>query len=259
MMDTAVKETRVKEMYDFYQSGRSLAEVGAAFDVSRQRVHILFKRAGLPRRDRGTNMISERRLQERRAEIVNTYLATRSMRATAAALHMSALGVRRMLLEEKIHLLHVRDRQARFCKFSSADIQNALRAAAASNLGGNLSQQQYAAYRRKHPSLPSASLVTLRYASWNEAKKQAGLTCAPPRRNSYAQKRKDPACIAASLDLVIHLFKVRGKAPLVSQYNALSSGKVMSSVTLRRLYDGSWLKVLLAAEQRSGQVWSTLH
>ena len=44
---SVIGEGRIKEMYDFYLAGNSLADVGDAYDRSRQSVFELFRRYGL--------------------------------------------------------------------------------------------------------------------------------------------------------------------------------------------------------------------
>lgn len=46
------KDAKAQAMYDLYLAGRSLAEVGAAFEVSRQTVYAMFKRRGWAMRAR---------------------------------------------------------------------------------------------------------------------------------------------------------------------------------------------------------------
>ncbi len=79
MTRTKVPINRHKDMYDYYQEGHSLQEVGEMWGVSRERVRQIFEKHNLPRRGRGgkENPISERgrknmqqgqRLRRRREE-----------------------------------------------------------------------------------------------------------------------------------------------------------------------------------------------
>jgi hypothetical protein len=236
---------RTQQMYEAYERGATLEEVGATFGVTRERVRQLLKATDLPVTHRRT-VRRARRIAEARAVSDELMLAFREggdVARTARELGVTAAGAGDVVrdlatpADRAERSKRLADRSRANVKFTLDDLKAAIRSVQ-SKVGTVPSSQQYSRHAAEM-GLPSLATVAHRFGSWNNALRAAGLEPLRTRR-TYSPRWSAEACRRALAELASEL----GGLPTAQQYDLLASAsdELPSLATVRNRL-GRWSEI----------------
>jgi hypothetical protein len=251
------RRERVREMYELYEEGRTLEEVGRHFQVTRERVRQLFRQEGLKVRSVGeTAALHRAQLRDsRRSEISQLYRSGRSAEEITAELGLSKAIVDEVLKEQPSYRRRRRISAKTSHKpfYTNEEIIACLQEASL-ELGGILTTANYtklAKTKRFADGRPWPSHQTPfhRFGSWRAALAAAGLLSNPP--SAIAGKRifTKAHCVEAILEVEQAL----GHLPTAAEYEEYAvamSGALPSLATIRHRL-GRWSDALRIAVEFS--------
>jgi len=243
-------------MYELYESGWTLEQVGREFGVSRERVRQIFRKSGYAPRSVG--QVSARKRDRLRAEYgdrIGELLAHGRTTAEAAArLGLSEGFVKAYIASEPE--LNGRRRVFRNSRtekpqYSDQELIELLHAASR-ELGGVLAAASYTALSRKRQlpdgrTWPTHQTHALRFGSWVAALERAGL----PANSSSPIAGMHIFDRAHCIDALVEAQRELGGFPTAAAYGAWASAKngaVPSLATLRHRC-GGWQKALRLAQE----------
>jgi hypothetical protein len=253
---------RVPKMYELYQRGFTLHEVGEEFGLSRERVRQLFGRAGLQTRSRLETVEIKREADLGRAdEIIEAFRRTKDVAVVARELEIWRPTIVEVLRTE----LPPRERVALRSKkrgpppatvppwarrrYSDEELIACLREAGAT-LGGTLSAKTYDAFARGRRAAdgrrwPTHQTAGSRFGSWRAAMQAAGLDAYPSSGVGLRKRFSREQCVEA-----VRLVGERvGQCPSKSDYEryAHESLAELPSVASVSVYCGGWCEAVRLA------------
>lgn len=239
---------RIVQMYAMYSEGATLEEVGAAVNVTRERVRQLFASNGLK-----TLSLAGRRRQKaagRTGEIVALHRELRDVAAVAERLGLAKAIVDEIIREETT-VAERRKPQINYQKKYSNEELIACLFAARDAIGGVLTAAAYTKYARSQQfddgrPWPTHQTFALRWGSWRNALVSAGLPQNPSSPIAGQRLFGPGHCI----DALHHAARTLGKAPTAAEYDCLakqSGGALPSQATVRTRL-GGWTAALIKAD-----------
>ena len=242
---------RVREMYELYEYGATLDEVGEDFGISRERVRQLFGRAGLKTRSMAETAQLKREADRHRTdEIVEGFRRSKDVALVATELEIAKRTiievVRAELPPEEYQPPRSKAPRAATKRYSDEELIGFLREASAA-LGTTLSSQAYdsvALGRRTADGRPwpTKQTAALRFGSWRAAVIAAGLDAHPPSGAGTRRRFNAQDCVEAVRAVGERL----GRRPSRKEYERCaraSAGELPSASTLRTRC-GGWNDVL---------------
>lgn len=266
------RDRRARAMYELYEQGATLEEVGICFALTRERVRQIFRDAGLHTRSVGeasrlAKTYSEQELSDclRFVEEAFAGVPGRSeYDAFARARRLAdgrawptgrAYAHRYGSWRSALQAVGVRQtRKTRAKMYSNEEIIGCLQTANGT-LGGVLSHAAYDQFARGQRFAdgrpwPTWQVSANRFGAWSQALRQAGLSANPPSPVAGRRRFDEKSCIEA----VRSVARALGKAPTVREYSELarrSDGSLPSLATVRNRC-GSWAQVVEEIERRGG-------
>ena len=240
-------EGRAAAAHAMYDGGATLEEVGRAFGVSRERVRQIFRDHGMPVRSvKDTHALQRARQSRQRANrITDRFRDLRDVDAVAHELQLPKTLVAEVVYGAFTAPKRRKPTRARK-KYSDEELIRFLQGASTA-LGGVLTAQGYTDYARAHETQdgrpwPTHQTHALRFGSWREAVKAAGLAANPSSPIAGQTIFEDGHCIDALRAAV----RALGHPPTAQEYEEFaraSNGALPSEATVRiRL--GRWYKAL---------------
>jgi hypothetical protein len=248
-------------MYELYECGFTLHEVGEESGLSRERVRQLFRRAGLQTRSRLETVELKREADLGRAdEIIEAFRRTKDVAVVARELEIGRPTVVEVLCAE----LPPRERVALRSKrgpprakvppwarrrYSDEELIAFLREAGAT-LGGALSGKAYDALARGRRTAdgrrwPTHQTAGSRFGSWRGAVQAAGLDAYPSSGVGLRKRFSQERCVEA-----VRLVGERvGQCPSKSDYERCARESVgeLPSVTTVSVHCGGWCEAVRLA------------
>ena len=240
------------DLTDLYNRGLTYVQIAEALGYSKQHVTNLLKKAGLPTRSapESARIREALTLAEQGETIRDRFLATRDVKAVAAEHGLTVAATRRFLNElvPDVDVLTTA-RRTGTKRYAREELLDSLRAAAAT-AGGILTAAKYRDYIVGNPRLPdgrprpSGQAMGLRFGSWGDALRAAGLDANP---HAGPAKQFDAA---DALDALVACWQDLGSPPTVGDYDTWQRGKAgrPGSSIARRLL-GPWNTALVRAWQ----------
>jgi hypothetical protein len=249
-------------MYELYECGFTLDEVGEEFGLSRERVRQVFRRAGLQIRTRLETVELKREADLARGdEIVEAFRRTKDVAVVARELEIWRPTILEVLRAE----LPPRERVALRPKkggpppatvpswarrrYSDEELIAFLREAGAT-LGGTLSGKRYDAFARGRRTAdgrrwPTHQTVGSRFGSWRGAMEAAGLDAYPSSGVGLRRRFSQEQCLEA----VRQVGERVGQCPSKSDYERFAHESLgeMPSVTSVSVYCGGWCEAVRLA------------
>ncbi|HEY1457235.1 MAG TPA: sigma factor-like helix-turn-helix DNA-binding protein [Solirubrobacteraceae bacterium] len=238
-------------MYELYEQGATLQEVGDEFGITRERVRQVFGKAGLETRSLTQAALIRRETdRERSEEIVESFLRLKSPRLTARELEIAENTVRSVLREQlSSGEYRVIARKQPKQNYSDQELIAFLREASAAGptVMTALAYGDYARSRRTADGRPWPTHQThhKRFGSWRGALMQAGLPAHAATR--AGRKRHFDADLCVQALRAVH--DALGKVPSTTEYERYahdSQGALPSSATVRNRC-GTWNDALRMA------------
>jgi hypothetical protein len=252
---------RVQKMYELYERGLTLHEIGEDYGLSRERVRQLFGRAGLRTRSLLETVELKRAAGLGRAgEIIEVFRRTKDVAVVAGELEISRPTIVEVLSAE----LPPRERAAMSSKpgrapataapwvkrrYSNEELIAFLREAGAA-VGGTLSRKAYDAFARGRRTSdgrpwPTQQTAGKRFGSWRCALQAAGLDAYPSSGVGLRERFSREQCVDA-----VRLVDERlERCPSSNEYECCareSAGELPSLSTLR-VRCGSWSEAVRLA------------
>lgn len=242
---------QIEQMRAMYEQGASLRKVGEAFGISGARVHQLFERRNIPRRDRGGK--SGGLTAKKTSDIVKEYLNGAPRRELASTYGVSLAQVNRILranttreeVRERNRLHAARQERA----YDDWEMAEAL-LSCAGDLGDKFTTTDYSEWREtQNFDYPSVSLYNQRHpkgkaATWNEWRRVAGLPAGKGSTPGHGRQYTDEE-IYSSLDAVAGRV---GGFPTLTEYDEHRAQSAPKSSTIRMRY-GRWGEVKSAYDE----------
>jgi predicted DNA-binding protein YlxM (UPF0122 family) len=229
-----------------YQEGYTLTEVGAKFDISRERVRQILQMEGVAVRHYGSRRreLRNQELRDQKQQILEDYRELLSLVRVAAKYKTSTDSIRALLWDD---LSDLEKRTARSKttgrKYSDEQILDFLREAASAT-PGMLSVIKYNRYAAERGWCDSQT-PTIRFGSWSKALEAAGV---PSRtRQPWLGKPK-----YSDQQILDHMRRVRyivGRPPTVAEYDTHRLESHPPSATIRRRFGNSWIAALQELEK----------
>ena len=252
---------RVGEMYELYEGGLTLQEVGEDYGLSRERVRQLFARAGLQTRSVLETAQLKREADRGRADkIVEAFRRTKDVAGVAGELEIGRATILEVLRAElpPRERVAVRSRlgpapgtvpaKARR-RYSDEELIAFLREAGAA-LGGTLSANAYDAFARGRRTSdgrrwPTKQTAWNRFGSWCGAVQAAGLDTHPSSGVGLRERFNREQCVEAVRALCEHL----ERPPSRSEYErrARESAGELPSVSTVGVRCGGWSEAVRLA------------
>jgi hypothetical protein len=235
-------------MYELYSRGATLAEVGDAFGLSRERVRQLLVESGVRTRGTGETLALQRsrELSESRGKVCSAFDEMRDTRRVSKHLGIPHAVVKAIV---KDHFPPRTRRNKRVKKLYSEEELLGFLKKASQELGGVLTTAAYNRFAKGRRSRgrhwPTNQVYYQRFGSWRSALQTAGL--AANRSSPIAGKRlfDESHC----LDALRAAAREFGGAPTVAQYDTFaraSHGGLPSAATVRNRC-GRWNDALAKA------------
>jgi Homing endonuclease associated repeat/Sigma-70, region 4 len=245
---------RVREMYELYECGLTLHEVGEDFGLSRERVRQLFGRARLRTRSLLETVELKRAADLGRAdEIIEVFRRTKDLAVVAGELEIGRATIVEVLRaklppRERMALNRKPGPAAAKWRYSNEELIAFLGEAGAA-LGGTLSQKAYDAFARGRRTSdgrpwPTQQTAGKRFGSWRCAVQAAGLDAYPSSGIGLRERFSREQCVDA-----VRLVDERlERCPSSNEYEccARESAELPSLATLR-VRCGSWSEAVRLA------------
>lgn len=264
----ATRVARAREMYEIYQAGATLEEVGAKHGgLTRERVRQIFKDADLPTRSRGQanqlkRQAGEHYLAEHRESIIQAFRQTRDLAAIAREHELPTNTLRDMLKTAlPRHEYCALTYKPSTPKYTQDELLDFLRTADSygrtddegtpgGNPNGILTIPRYTEFANARHTAdgrrwPTYQTYRNRFGSWPQALHAAGIPANPPRRRWSGKRIDRDECLAAILTVQQKL----GKTPTEAEYNKYArqtKGTLPSAATIRN-HCGGWIGALQIA------------
>jgi predicted transcriptional regulator len=254
-LTTSIGADRAAAIFAAYSSGATLQEVGERYGISRERVRKILKAHGYPVRS-VKEAAALRRASERVMAPQITALCSElgEPREVADRLGVSYVTVREVIRLNDVGDLQPASAQRRKLRktqklYTNEELLECLKMASG-QLGGVLTASAYSEFIRDRAlsdgrPWPSHQALQLRFGSWREALRQAGLRANPA--SAIAGQRIFEA--AHCIDAVRHVARELGHSPTAAEYDLMaraSRGGLPCVATVRRRF-GGWLDALGAA------------
>jgi hypothetical protein len=230
-----------------YEAGATLEEVGRAFGISRERVRQIFRDHGLPVRSVQDAHTVQRARQSRQYadRIKDRFRDLRDVDAVAKELRLPKTLVVEVVNGAFTAAERRKPKQAKK-KYSDDELIEFLRAASMA-LGGVLSAQGYTDYARGQTTQdgrpwPTHQTHALRFGSWRDAVKAAGLAANPSSPIAGQTIFEDGHCI----DALRAAARALGRPPTADEYEEFaraSNGAFPSQAAVRQRL-GRWYQAL---------------
>jgi transposase len=245
---------RVHEMYELYEHGATLEEIGDDFGITRERVRQLFKAAGLQTRTASaTATLKQAADQQRADEIIDCFRQAKDLAAVAHELDIPK-NVVTQVLGERLSPREYRELTATakadpVKRFTDAELLGLL-IEAQGELGGTLTGTAYNVLARNRRTAdgrlwPTKQVHALRFGSWRNALITAQLDANPSSPMAGKGRFGQQRCADALREL--HLSS--GRVPSASEYEKYwhgTEGRLPSLSTVRKRC-GSWTDALRIA------------
>ncbi len=179
-------QRRAQLMCQMRAEGKPLAEIGAAFGVTRERARQIIREAGGPGKAQ-VRVVREQRRQRERAALrrrVLTALPGQTAEEVAAGLGVTADEVRAALGDDARRFLIQINDWSPTC--TDEDLLHDLQRAAAL-VGGPLTRKGYERVRQVFGGR-SAALIVVRFGYWRAACERAGVACGETLRTRYTRR-----------------------------------------------------------------------
>lgn len=248
-------DDRAAVMYKAYADGATLQEVGDRFGISRERVRQIFRAYGWDVRSikqaAALRRVSEHALAP---QILDLQTRLNDVRQVAEQLGVTQVTVRDVL--EAAELANPRPASTRRRKYGSTqkryaeeELLDCLRSASQA-LGGVLTTAAYAEFIQGRSLAdgrlwPTHQSLQLRFGSWREALRRAGLRANPSSPIAGQRIFETAHCI----DAIRHVAREVCHTPTAADYEhaARASGGALPSLATVRHRCGGWLDALRAA------------
>jgi hypothetical protein len=239
--DSEVSPQWLRKYQDDYLT---LDEVGESEGVTREAIRQRLKALGItPRSLEETRRLRELREIDNQADAIRAnFLRTRDISETSTALGLPAAWVKRYLranIPDYVILTRVPRTVAK--RYSTEDLHESLKSAAAANGDNNLAAADYDSYVAAHTTLsdgrprPSKQAMALRYGSWRNALEAAGLPANP--HGGPAKEFTEAEAVAA----VVQCWRTTGTPPTAEFYDTWQRNTLgMPSTSTVRKLTGSW-------------------
>lgn len=245
---------RVLEMYELYEHGATLEEIGDDFGITRERVRQLFKQAGLQTRTTSaTAALKQAADHQRGEEIVDCFRQVKDAANVAQELDIPK-NIVTSVLRERLSPREYRELVAGTTagtakRFADAELIGFLIEANA-ELGGTLTGTAYNVLARDRHTAdgrawPSKQMYAMRFGSWRDALITAQLDANPSSPVAGKGRFGQTQCIEALREAHLRF----GKVPTRAEYERYWHGSrdsLPSSSTVRKVC-GSWSEALRLA------------
>jgi hypothetical protein len=234
---------RTDAMAAMWRQRMSLEEIGAKFNLTRERVRQILS-ASMPDYSDYVRSVNGRKREERdaaersrceanRQRVLEMYAAGDTLPAVATATGLTVTSIRSIVPDWS-------QQKRRRTWWSDSDIVGALR-----RFGGD-SGVAYCAWRESigRESLPSYETIRVRFGSWDAAREAAGFESAPPKPFRSDRATADDA--VESVRRWLNTSPDRRTTESYNQWRSTTPDALCITVVLRRT--GSWRSALLAAE-----------
>lgn len=241
--------SRNEAIVEAYTAGRAVKEISEEFGVTRQRVYQILDKAGVERTAVG-EVSRERKKQKKdelTARIVATYEELGTVSGTISAFRGSCSAkIVREVLGPRPHPKTRRPGGQR--RWSDADILERMRAADAAGASTRSAYEEWRAVTAG--DAPSWALITMRFGSWSNARRVAGLQV----RESVAgaKRRFDEKEVLTSIGRFLVASEQMGVYPSSSAYEkwASMSSDLPSLSTVRMRTNMTWNDLVNKARPR---------
>jgi hypothetical protein len=242
-----IRDERTRAMYEQYIGGATLAETGAQFNVTRERVRQIFRDAQLPQRTIAETAALQRYRDARiyRTAICRAFEDLRDIEEVATHLGV-AKAVVKQVVDDNFTAREQRRTKAAPKKYSNEELVVFLQQASKA-LGGVLTAHSYNDYAKRRRTRdgrrwPTHQTHFNRFGSWRAALGTAGLAANPPSAIAGQRLFDEGHC----LDAVRALGRQLGRAPKAEEYDAFAraSGGALPSLATVRNRCGRWNEVL---------------
>lgn len=242
-------------MFERYNEGHTLDEVGQEYGLTRERVRQVLVAAGYQTRTKGE--LRDLRIavdDERAPEVLAMFREEGDIDRVAARVGLTTGRVRDLLSRhEPDRRAFRRAREGAWARYSDQEVMDSIRAAAtevANRNGGQVLTGHAYERIRKERTLPdgrpwpSMQTAAIRFGSWRATLEKLGLRANRSSGAAGRQRFSRDDCIEA----VREARRLLGRVPTASEYQALASQlDDMPSVATVRHRIGSWQRALRLA------------
>ena len=237
-------------MYELYAQGATLKEIGARFDLTRERVRQILQSAGFSTRSTSQTIAMQRasQVEERHEEICAAFLEYRDMSEVARQLNVSHKVVKKVV-ESHLPVSEYRRRKAMPQRYSDDELTAFLREASTTS-AKVVTMKVYTEYAEGKKTAdgrawPTHQTFAKRFGSWRGALQAAGLKANRPAPMTGNLRYGEAECVEA-----IHAAaRALGKVPTAAEYFTFakdSEGAFPSQATIRN-HCGTWFEALAKA------------
>jgi DNA-binding transcriptional regulator LsrR (DeoR family) len=246
---------RVLEMYELYEHGATLEEIGDDFGITRERVRQLFKQAGLQTRTISATAALKQAADHQRAdEIVDCFRQVKDLAVVAQELDIPKNVVTKVL-RERLSPREYRELTASASagpakRFTDAELIEFL-IEASSELGGTLTGTAFNVLARSRYTAdgrlwPSKQMYALRFGSWRGALIGAQLDANPSSPVAGKGRFGTEQCVEALREVHLSLGKVPTRVEYERHWHGAEGRLPSSSTVIKRC--GTWSEALRLAE-----------
>ncbi|MGH2832472.1 MAG: homing endonuclease associated repeat-containing protein, partial [Solirubrobacteraceae bacterium] len=245
---------RVVEMYELYEHGATLEEIGDDFGITRERVRQLFKAAGLQTRTiSATATLKQAADQQRADEIVDCFRQIKDFAAVAQELDMPKNAVSKVV-RERLSPREYRELttvpKASPVRFTDAELLGFL-VEAHGELGGMLTGTAYNVLARNRRTTdgrlwPSKQTYALRFGSWRNALITAQLDANPSSAVAGKGRFGVQQCADALREAHLSLGAIPSRSEYEKHWRGTAGRLPSPSTVIKRC--GSWTGALRIAE-----------
>lgn len=242
-------DSRTREMYELYVAGSTLEEVGARFQLTRERVRQIFREAGMSIRTMQETIAlrNDRLVRQHSEEICAAFLVSKDIGVVAQQLDLPRVVVR----EAVKHLLPVsvphQPRKSPSPIYSTEELLAFLQEVGSVTPGVPSAEayRRYAQGRQTSDgrSWPSSHTIVSRFGSWRKALLQAAFEVKSAPRGAVKPRFSEADCVEALRAAA----RALGLVPTATTYGEFVrsslKGAFPSEMTIRNRF-GSWQKAL---------------
>lgn len=251
---------RDAEICDLYHSGMTGTQIAEQFGMTRQRVSQILHRCGVDVKSPAevTRARTEAKIAQHRDAVLADYEVTKSKSKTAENFkdHLSDTLVRRILKDapqqRRASIVLNNKQRHHNTRYTKEEILQRIRDAEAE---GITTANDYKALMLTHPEeYPSMSIVMRYFDTWNNARKEAGIT---PRGRSGPSRGFTNTVCYAYLNEFIEDMRRQGVPcdgvynPTITEYEAWAKkvkGRPSSATIRLRFFGETWADMLAKAE-----------
>lgn len=241
--NAAAEHPLLPEMAAMYMSGKSLANIGDRFGLTRERIRQILAAGNVDRRDPGAyqRVIREAWLEANTDAVLASWEKHRDIGAVLADFSDAPSTWVRLVVGDRIKQARPRPR-SNVRRRTDEEILAHVRAAAAGN--DTLTQSKYREYRDTHPAAVTTATLVHRFGSWNGTMVAAGLTPRASTVERYKRRWNDNE-VREWVTKYVHHCEAVGRRPSSAYYEQWQrEHDGAPSLGLVRIRVGSWASLL---------------